>query len=341
MQTFQEGLADKFAVYFTGLRKQSFGCKSIQRIFGGASRETYRIILEDDDGGEVNLILRMIQESSLIDTKQEVEYEAYSLFQDTNVPVPELIKMEQSSKYLGKPFIIMSEIEGQAASPFDKESYKPYQEEIGAQFWTILANITNFDISKINSDSHISMIQEGQNWKQQLDYWVKVIREDSIGVEPILEMAIRYLYKNNPKDSYQLVLVHGDFRSGNFLFKDNIITGILDWEMAHLGDPLEDLAWALSSIWCWEEKNRPAYLLERNSALDIWEDATGLTIDQDSLFWWELFSCVKGLAIWISAGHEFQSGRNIDPINLFSAWMPGDIHSQAILDLMEARVSYL
>ena len=341
MQTFQEDLADKFAVYFTGLRKQPFGCKSIQRIFGGASRETYRIILEEDDGGEVNLILRMIQESSLIDTKQEVEYEAYSLFQNTNVPVPELIKMEQSSKYLGKPFIIMSEIEGQAASPFDKESYKPYQEEIGVQFWTILANITNFDISKINSDSHISMIQEDQNWKQQLDYWVKVIREDSIGVEPILEMAIRYLYKNNPKDSYQLVLVHGDFRSGNFLFKENIITGILDWEMAHLGDPLEDLAWALSSIWCWEEKNRPAYLLERNSALDIWEDATGLTIDQDSLFWWELFSCVKGLAIWISAGHEFQSGRNIDPINLFSAWMPGDIHSQAILDLMETRVSYL
>tara|TARA_B110000263_G_scaffold149002_1_gene129305 strand:- start:43 stop:1068 length:1026 start_codon:yes stop_codon:yes gene_type:complete len=341
MQTFQEDLADKFVVYFTALRKQPFSCKSMQRIFGGASRETYRIILEEDDGGEVNLILRMIQESSLIDTKQEVEYEAYSLFQDTNVPVPELIKMEQSSKYLGKPFIIMSEIEGQAASPFDKESYKPYQEEIGAQFWTILANITNFDISKINSDSHISMIQEDQNWKQQLDYWVKVIREDSIGIEPILEMAIRYLYKNNPKDSHQLVLVHGDFRSGNFLFKENIITGILDWEMAHLGDPLEDLAWALSSIWCWEEKNRPAYLVERNSALDIWEDATGLTIDQDSLFWWELFSCVKGLAIWISAGNEFQSGRNIDPINLFSAWIPGDIHSQAILDLMEARVSYL
>ena len=341
MQTFQEDLADKFVVYFTALRKQPFSCKSMQRIFGGASRETYRIILEEDDGGEVNLILRMIQESSLIDTKQEVEYEAYSLFQDTNVPVPELIKMEQSSKYLGKPFIIMSEIEGQAASPFDKESYKPYQEEIGAQFWTILANITNFDISKINSDSHISMIQEDQNWKQQLDYWVKVIREDSIGIEPILEMAIRYLYKNNPKDSHQLVLVHGDFRSGNFLFKDNIITGILDWEMAHLGDPLEDLAWALSSIWCWEEKNRPAYLIERNSVLDIWEDLTGLTIDEDSLFWWELFSCVKGLAIWISAGNEFQSGRNIDPINLFSAWIPGDIHSQAILDLMEARVSYL
>ena len=341
MQIFQEGLANKFAVYFTELKKEPFNCKFIQRVFGGASRETYRIILENSDGKDLNLILRMLQESSLIDTQQEVEYEAYSLFQNSNVPVPYLIKLEQSPEYLGKPFMIMTELEGQAASPFDKESYNPYQEDIGKQFWAILANITNFDISKIQTDSHISKVRSGHHWKQELDYWTGVIREDSIGIEPILEMAIRYLYKNDPKEPTKLSLVHGDFRSGNFLFKENIITGILDWEMAHLGDPLEDLAWALSPIWCWEDNNKPAYLIERNKALNIWNDLTGLSPDKDSLFWWELFSCVKGLAIWISAGHEFQTGKNTDPINLFSAWMPGDIHSQVILDLMETRVSYL
>tara|TARA_B110000014_G_scaffold264484_1_gene266761 strand:+ start:18411 stop:19436 length:1026 start_codon:yes stop_codon:yes gene_type:complete len=341
MQRDQKILADRFAGYFSKFKAQEFTCKNIERVFGGASRETYRVTLMEEGGEEIKLILRMIQDSGLIDTKQETEYEAYSLFQDSDVPVPKVIKMEQSKEHIGKPFIVMSELNGQAASPFDKEAYKPFQQEIGVQFWTILANITNFNISNISSDSSIAGVKGNKSWKKELDYWVSVIREDCIGAEPILEMAIRYLYKNYPKDSSKISLVHGDFRSGNFLFREEKITGILDWEMAHLGDPLEDLSWALSSIWCWEEKNRPAYLIEREVGIDIWKKNTGLSIDEESLFWWELFSCVKGLAIWISAGQEFQSGRNTDPINLFSAWIPGDIHSQAILDLLETRVPYL
>ena len=63
-----------------------------------------------------------------------------------------------------------------------------------------------------------------------------------------------------------------------------------------------------------------------------------IKINKESLFWWELFSCVKGLAIWISAGHEFISGDNIDPINLFSAWIPGDIHTEIILNILEGEL---
>ena len=108
--------------------------------------------------------------------------------------------------------------------------------------------------------------------------------------------------------------------------------------MAHLGDPLEDLAWALSPIWCWELLSRPAYLISREKGLDIWKKESGLRIDETSLNWWELFTCVKGLAIWISAGNEFISSRNTDPVNLFSAWIPGDIHKEVILDKMEALI---
>ena len=80
--------------------------------------------------------------------------------------------------------------------------------------------------------------------KQELDKWVKVIRDDSISIEPILEAGIRYLYRNPPEENAHQCLVHGDYRSGNFLYLENKVTGILDWEMAHIGNPLEDLAWA-------------------------------------------------------------------------------------------------
>ena len=69
--------------------------------------------------------------------------------------------------------------------------------------------------------------------------------------------------------------------------------------------------------------------------MSIWEKASGLTIDENDLKWWELFACVKGMAIWISAGNEFKTGKNIDPINLFSPWIPGDIHLEIILNILE------
>ena len=129
--------------------------------------------------------------------------------------------------------------------------------------------------------------------------------------------------------------MHGDYRNGNFLFLEDRITGILDWEMAHIGEPLEDLAWALSPIWSWQDQEKPAYLIARQEALSIWEKASGLTIDENDLKWWELFACVKGMAIWISAGNEFKTGKNIDPLNLFSPWIPGDIHLEIILNILD------
>ena len=168
-----------------------------------------------------------------------------------------------------------------------------------------------------------------------MDKWVTVIKEDSISIEPILEAGIRKLYKKPPNEPSKRSLVHGDYRNGNFLFNENKITGILDWEMAHIGDPLEDLGWALSPIWSWQDPSKPAYLIDRQASLSAWEGSSGLTIDKNDLKWWELFACVKGMAIWISAGNEFKTGKNVDPINLFSPWIPGDIHLEIILNILE------
>ena len=234
--------------------------------------------------------------------------------------------------------MVMEELPGKVASPFDKDAYTPHETEIGQQFWKILGKIAAHDLT----NSKLREISEEKTlnncWKEQLEYWVEVIRKDSLGVEPILEAAIRELQRSEPLSATRLSIVHGDYRNGNFLFEGKQITGILDWEMAHIGDPLEDLGWALSEIWCWEKKETPAYLIPREEALDIWTQESKIEINRDSLFWWELFACIKGLAIWISAGHEFSTGSNTDPVNLFSAWVPCDIHLEIILDKLESLV---
>jgi len=328
------GLSNKFISYYSSLVDKEISLLSFERIFGGASRETYKIRIKDQFNNEEKLILRRTQESSLIETSQSTEYLAYSAYQDTSVPVPLMIDINEDQEILGAPFMLMQQLDGVAASPFTPNVYSPHEQKLGEQFWSILGEIAKKDIA----DDFINQFDNTEAnpcWKKELDKWVGVIREDSISVEPILEAGIRKLYGNAPKESKKKSLVHGDYRNGNFLFLEDRITGILDWEMAHIGEPLEDLAWALSPIWSWQDKEKPAYLIARQEALSIWEKASGLVIDENDLKWWELFACVKGMAIWISAGNEFKTGKNIDPINLFSPWIPGDIHLEIILNILD------
>ncbi|RZO91518.1 MAG: phosphotransferase family protein [Gammaproteobacteria bacterium] len=331
-------LPSLFISYYSKFTDKDLSLVSFERVFGGASRETFRILVKDEVGSEEKLILRRTQESSLIETSQSTEYLAYSAYQGTLVPVPAMIDINEDEETLGAPFMLMQQLDGIAASPFTPDAYSPHEEELGEQFWSILGEIAKKDI---NDDfiNQFDKATEDPCWKKELDKWVEVIKEDSISIEPILDAGIRKLYEKPPKDPNKKTLVHGDYRNGNFLFKENKITGILDWEMAHIGDPLEDLGWALSPIWSWQDRNKPAYLIDRQASMSIWEGSSGLTIDNKDLKWWELFACVKGMAIWISAGNEFKTGKNVDPINLFSPWIPGDIHLEIILDILEGDLN--
>ena len=331
---FNKELSSQFIAYYSKFTNKELSLLSFERVFGGASRETFRILVEDETGSEEKLILRRTQESSLIETSQSTEYLAYSAYQGTSVPVPAMIDINEDEEALGAPFMLMQQLDGVAASPFTPDAYSPHEEELGQQFWSILGEIAKKDI-KDDFINQFDSPTEDPCWKKELDKWVKVIKEDSISIEPILEAGIRKLYKKPPKEPSKKSLVHGDYRNGNFLFNENKITGILDWEMAHIGDPLEDLGWALSPIWSWQDPSKPAYLIDRQASLSVWESSSGLAIDKNDLKWWELFACVKGMAIWISAGNEFKTGKNVDPINLFSPWIPGDIHLEIILNILE------
>jgi aminoglycoside phosphotransferase (APT) family kinase protein len=127
--------------------------------------------------------------------------------------------------------------------------------------------------------------------------------------------------------------VHGDYWTGNFLH-DGLgkITAILDWEMAHLGDPLEDLGWALDPLWGHYDPTKVSGMLPRDEALTLWQAASGLGIDQTALDWWSLFNAVKGQAIWTSAAKEFRTGGGTDPVLGFSGWYTARRHDKIIAD---------
>ena len=163
-----------------------------------------------------------------------------------------------------------------------------------------------------------------------------MIDEDELEPQPIIRAAIRALRRAPPPPPQRLHVVHGDYRTGNFLYdKEGAIRGILDWEMAHLGDPLEDLAWSLNRVWCWARDERVGGLTtkaERDRASG--KQASGLRADPEALRWWELFSSVKGQAIWISGSQEYQDGANKDPVLAFSGWWLTNSQDRAALETL-------
>ena len=312
----------------------------VERIAGGASRETYRFKLRFREGArevERRLILRRDPPGSLIETDRAAEFAAYRAFHGSAVPVPEAVWLESDPRWLDYPFFVMEELVGFEASPqaIVMPPYAEHAERTAREKWTILGAIASADPEKLGLTRALPVVAPADAWRREVDYWTHVIDEDELAPQPIIRAAIRRLRRSPPPPPRRLHVVHGDYRTGNFLYdKDGSIRGILDWEMAHLGDPLEDLAWSLNRTWCWARDGRVGGLVSKERAIAIWEAASGLRADPEALRWWELFSSVKGQAIWISSGKEYQQGKNQDPVLALSGWWLMNAQDRAALETM-------
>ena len=309
----------------------------IHQIPGGASRETYRVGIRFRERGEAKtrgLIFRRDPVSSLIDTERALEYRTYAAVYGTSVPVPEPLVLEESPGALERPFSIMAEVPGcQTANSFTQPQFAPLRRHIAEQKWSILGRLAAMEIDDLGLRDFMEVPPVTDCAEDELAYWAGVIEADSLHPQPIARAAIRWLERNGPPTAQKLSLVHGDFRSGNFLYDaQGDIKGVLDWEMAHVGDPLEDLAWSFDPLWSWTEPHLAGGLVPRRDAAEIWKRASGLTIDPDTFRWWQIFASVKGLAIWISSTKDFAEGGSKEPILAVAGWIMTDRQNRILLD---------
>ncbi|MGQ3017534.1 phosphotransferase family protein [Phenylobacterium sp.] len=318
---------------------QDVAVTEIARITGGASRQTYRFTLAWTEGGEARrrgLILRRDPADSLIDTERRVEFEAYRAFHGGEVPVPEMLWLEEGDAALGSPFFVAEEIAGFQAGtgPLWTAPYLDSLPALGRRKWTILGQIARADPTALGLTAVLPATRAQDVWRRELDHWEGVLDADETEPLPVIRAAIRWLRANPPPPAQKVAVVHGDYRTGNFLYDaQGGIHGVLDWEMCHLGDPLEDLGWSFNPVWYFGQ-GKPGGLLPRDEAVAAWEAASGLTAAPDALKWWELFACVKGQAIWVSSAKTWLDGANRDPILVYPAWALINAQDRAALKVM-------
>ncbi|THD77114.1 MAG: phosphotransferase family protein [Phenylobacterium sp.] len=334
-------LAPRVAAYLSSKMPgaSDVAVEAMERISGGASRETYRFVARWREGGatrERRMILRRDPPASLIDTERRIEFAAYGAFRGSAVPVPEMLWLEEADGPLDHPFFIAEELAGFQASPqvLLAGAYDAVLPKLAARKWTILGEIAKADPEALGLTEVMPVPALDACWKRELDDWEAVFDRDEAEPLPIARAAIRWLRANPPPPAQKLSVVHGDYRTGNFLYDDaGEIHGVLDWEMAHLGDPLEDLAWGFNPVWQFG-RGLAGGLLPQDEAVAVWARASGLTADPAALHWWILFNCVKGQAIWVGSAGAFLKGGNREPIMIYPAWWLLNAQDRAILKVM-------
>jgi aminoglycoside phosphotransferase (APT) family kinase protein len=332
MSQAQEDLAARLTDYLSRTWQADVRHQHIEQIPGGASRETYRIRLEVN-GESRCVILRRDPPSSLIDTERSLEYRTYEAAWRAGIPVPEPLLLEEDEAVLERPFSLMAEVTGceSAIANLAMPEYQSVSGQIAKRKWTLLGELAAMKIEKLGVTEF--METPAHPARHELDYWAGVIRQDALSSQPVAEATIRWLRRNLPGPSRQLCLVHGDYRSGNFLYNQaGEIPALLDWEMAHIGDPLEDLAWSLDPLWGWPDRQLAGGLLPREEAIALWEQASGIAVDREAFRWWQVFASLKGLAIWISSSEDFANGSTKEPILAIAGWMMTDRQNRILID---------
>ena len=308
----------------------------LARIYGGSSQETYRLRAcwrEGDRPVEKRLILRRDAPAGLVVAERDLEFNVYRALAGQGIPIPEAHFLELDPQWLDRSFFIMDLCPGKPGNPFGPDDpYDGHGEAIAREFWSVLGTLAAVDQRAVGLAGLRNGNAEGGFWSLELDRWEGIIDGGEAVVEPIVRGAIRWLRRNPPPEPAKPAIVHGDYRSGNFLFTpDGRISGILDWEMCHIGDPLEDAAWAIDPFWPMTRH------LSLEAGLAEWEAASGLSADRAALDWWRLFAAVKACGIWTTAEAVVASGESHEMIVALSGIRAGHFHRKTILALMRER----
>ncbi|HEU5110693.1 MAG TPA: phosphotransferase, partial [Micromonosporaceae bacterium] len=109
---------------------------------------------------------------------------------------------------------------------------------------------------------------------------------------PTFEVGFRWLRERMPPPA-PLRLVHGDFRTGNFLVGEDGLVAVLDWELAHLGDPTEDIGWLCTRAWRFGGPGEVGGFGSRADFYGAYERAGGRPVDESRVRFWEVFGALK------------------------------------------------
>lgn len=306
-------------------------------VAGGNARTTWRCDIVSDRTHR-GAIVRVAGGAELNLSEMGVECRVQKAVHHAGFQAPEPLIYEEDPSWLGAPFAIVDEVAGCLTSVNGRGLEPAVAERLGVQMWAALGRLAVLPIDEMDLPPQMRTTTPDSCARRQLDAWELRYREHEVHPHPVADAALRWLHRHEPPPAQRLSLVHGDYRLGNILHDPSgEVRSVVDWEMAHLGDPLEDLAWSLDARQDANFPDKAAGLITHARAVDTWLAASGLDIDAAALHWWQVLASFKALAIWTIAADQF--GRT-DPTRMVDArmgWILSERQQRILLDLISPR----
>jgi aminoglycoside phosphotransferase (APT) family kinase protein len=280
-----DGLLDQLARRRLG----GEGAVGVTRLSAGATQEIWRFELVKN-GAQTPLILRRAPGGTRVAETAvglEIEAKLMETAETVGVPVPPVRWVLTPEDGIGHGFV-MGFVEGETLGGriARGEALAAVRPRLARQCGEILARIHTLD-----PDS----FPELRRWTtpELLDQWEASYRA-SAWPRPVFELALKWLREHCPPSPPRPRLVHGDFRNGNLMIGPEGVRAVLDWEIAHVADPMADLGWICVNSWRFGVADRPVGGFGKRE--DLWagyEAAGGQAVDRDHALFWEVFGSLR------------------------------------------------
>ncbi|MEN3272059.1 MAG: hypothetical protein V7636_820 [Actinomycetota bacterium] len=253
----------------------------LRRLSGGASRDTFAFVA---DGRPLILQRQRVVGMRDFRTESALLREA----RKANVPVAEVLVTDDDAtdgqrEAIGAAFMVVERIDGEtiARKILRDDEFAAARPKLAAQCGEALAGIHSIALDAVPGLERNDQVAQFRT------------AHDSMAVpSPAFELGFRWLEANRPSSS-AVTVVHGDFRLGNLIIDGNGLRAVIDWELGHLGDPMEDLGWLCTKAWRFANKPRVGGFGDVDDLVAAYEARAGVAVDRDALRWWETLGTLK------------------------------------------------
>lgn len=265
------------------------GLISCQRLTGGASRETSRILALADGQEKAFALRRAIgaDEAPLLGIGPGLEAEPllFAAAYAAGVPGPDVVGVLQAEDGLGAGFL-MDWVEGETIGGriARGDAFASVRGELARQCGEALARIHAIDVDAAGLAGALRTISPEALIRETHDAY-RALNEP----QPMIDYAGRWLLEHLP-EARPMALVHGDFRNGNLMVSpEDGLQAVLDWELAHIGDPMRDLGWLCTRSWRFGGGGPVGGFGSYEELFAGYEAVSGVAVDPGAVRFWEVF----------------------------------------------------
>lgn len=261
----------------------------MDRLSGGASRQSWAVDLITAKGPRRVVVQR--KRPGGLGAAMGLEANLVRLAGDAGVPVATVLADTDDPSHLGGGAMVVDHVAGESVASrlLRQPDFAHARAVLPVQAAVALAAIGRMDA---DADGDAEAGAAGLRLDDQLEL-IAALHRGLDRPQPVFELALRWLAAHRPEPPPTPRVVHGDYRLGNFMVDAGGLVAVLDWELAHLGDPAEDLAWACVKAWRFGGDGVALGLADINAWVDAYVEAGGDRPDDHRLRWWLVFGTLR------------------------------------------------